>query len=54
MKTNDYLKIATLDELRATRRSLSEEISAVEKSFLRRIRITVHLWHTLCKILSHG
>ena len=54
MKTNEYQKIATLDELRAARRSLYEEAASIEKLFLRRLRTAVHIWHALCKILSHG
>ena len=54
METNDYLKIRTLNALRIERKALSERISSVEERFLHRIRKTIRLWHTLCKILSHG
>ena len=54
MKTNDYLRITTLDALRAERKALSEEISSIERKFLRRLNKITNLWHTLCKILSHG
>ena len=54
MKTNDYARIESFVQLRAARKTLAEEISAIEEKYTRRLKATFRLWHTLCKILSHG
>ncbi|MBR5013764.1 MAG: hypothetical protein IKY16_04080 [Bacteroidales bacterium] len=41
-------------QLRAARKTLSEEIAAIDEKYTRRLKIVFRLWHTLCKILSHG
>ena len=41
-------------QLRAARKTLSEEIAAIDEKYTRRLKTVFRLWHTLCKLLSHG
>lgn len=50
MKTNDYQKISSLNELRAARKSLSDAISASERQFSARFD-TLLGYFSLGKIL---
>ena len=54
MKTNDYARIESFVQLRAARKTLSEEIAAIDEKYTRRLKTVFRLWHTLCEILSHG
>lgn len=50
MKTTDYLKISSLEELRDARRSLSDAISACESRFSGRVAASLNLF-SLGKII---
>jgi hypothetical protein len=50
MKTNDYKSIATLEELRAVRKSISESIAVSERRFSSRIGSAFHVF-SIGKIL---
>lgn len=50
MKTNDYLKISNLEELRAARKTLSDAITASERGFSARIDSALHIF-SLGKII---
>ena len=50
MKTIDYTKISTLEELRAARKTLSDAITASERRFSARIDSALHFF-SLGKII---
>ena len=50
MKTNDYSKIASLEQLRAARRALSEEMNVSQRHLTGRIESSIRLF-SLGKIL---